>query len=207
MSTARWAPAPLAPVAFLAFAAAMPSCLTLDATTAQPTAVERQLLGAYDELDEALVRASSVRGVSGWTLDGMGAGALPSPETYASVQSLALSARALQQFNEDDLLALKAEGCVVEALGAMVKARACAKVREDPAVARRLKRVVEEENRCRAAVVRWAAYEVARRRGRAEVSSAIRDEVRDAYRRLLLETAKPGTLIERAPGRIESVSK
>ncbi|MCB9654356.1 MAG: hypothetical protein H6729_09540 [Deltaproteobacteria bacterium] len=191
-------------VALLAFGGAVPSCLTLDATTAQPTAVERQLLGAYDELDEALVRASSVRGVP-WLLDGVSPGA--APESYASIRSLALGARALQQFNEDDLVALKAGGCVVEAVGAVVTSRACTAAREDPALARRLKRVTDEENRCRGTILRWAAYEVARQRGRADVSNDIRDEVREAYRRLLLETAPPGTLYERAPGRIESVPK
>jgi len=158
--------------------------------------MERQLLGAYEELDDELVLASSVRGDDALA-------AVP----QASLRQLALRARALQRFNEDDVLELKDGGCLVETLAATVAARGCGLVERDPATARRAARVLEEENRARGVLMRWAAHEVARRDGRAVPSPEELAEVRAAYSRLVREAAAPGHLVEVAPGDVRPIQR
>jgi hypothetical protein len=164
-------------------------CIQAALSAGQPTALERQLLGAYEELDEDLVHASSVRDQG-----------LPGPGPLEALKQEALQARAVQRFNEGDLEELKAAGCVAETLGAELAARPCEAVQRDPTWDRRRTRIVEEENRARATLMRWAAHEVARREGRAAPTPREVAEVRGAYRRLLEEAAQPGHLMEVAPG-------
>lgn len=173
-----------------------PGCIQAAVSAGQPTAMERQLLGAYEALDEDLALASSVRA---------GPGLARAPQ--ASLRQLALRARALQRFNEDDLLELKAGGCLLETLAARIAPRECNLVREDAAVQRRRSRVIEEENRARGVLVRWAAHEVARGDGRAAPSPEELAEVRAAYGKLVRETAAPGHLVEVAPGDVRAVER
>ncbi len=165
-------------------------CFQGVATVAKPTALELQLIGAYRNLDEDLVRSASVRATNG-----------PSFETLAMD---AIEARALQRFNEDDVLLLKGEGCLAETLAAKIVARDCASI-SDPTVARRRERILQEENRCRATILGWAAHELARREGRPEPSAAELEMLRQAYVRLVRDAALPGHWVEAEPGRFEPV--
>jgi len=167
-------------------------CIQAALSAGQPTAVERQLLGAYEELDEELVHASSVRGGSGLE-----------DASHKSLQQLALRARSLQVFNADDVLELKSEGCVFETLRAELAPTECGLVSEDPAARRRRARVMDEENRGRRVLMRWAAHEIARREGRAVPDASELAEVRAAYLRLIKETAQPGHLMEVTPGDVQ----
>lgn len=166
-------------------------CIQAALSAGQPTAVERQLLGAYEELDEELVHASSVRG--------------PGLEdaSHESLQQLALRARSLQVFNADDVLELKSGGCMYETLRAELAAIDCDLVNADAAATRRRTRVIDEENRARRVLMRWAAHEIARREGRAVPDSNELAEVRAAYVRLVKETAQPGHLMEVTPGDVQ----
>lgn len=180
----------------LGVSAIAPGCIQAAVSAGQPTAIERQLLGAYEDLDEDLAMASSVR-----------ARDLDEARPQQSLRALALRARGLQRFNEDDVLELKAAGCLVERLDAELGAQPCALVQGDPSVARRRERVVDEENRARRVLVRWAAHEVARQEGRASPRPEELTEVRAAYRRLLRETAEPGHLVEVEPGVVRPVER
>lgn len=174
------------------FAAATEACsISGVVSAAQPTALERQLLGEYDELDEALLHASSVRG---------GAAVASVAPRFEALRAEALDQRAVQRFNEDDLLELKKAHCIAEGLDAAVVARPCSAAGADPAVARRLARVVEEENRARRAILTWAAYQIARSQGRVAPDPTEMAEVRKAYHQLLLEAAALGNLVEVEPG-------
>jgi len=166
------------------------ACIQAAVSAGQPTALERQLLGAYEELDEDLVHASSVRERG-----------LPGAGPLEALKQEALQARAVQRFNEGDLLELKTAGCVAETFAAEVAVHPCPGVERDPAMARRRARVIEEENRARATLMRWAAHEVARKEGRAVPTARELAEVRGAYRRLVEEAAQPGQLMEVSPGR------
>lgn len=165
-------------------ALALCSCVTGAGTAAKPTALERQLLGAYEELDDQLASVASVR-----------ADAEPVGASFGRMEALAIDARATQRFNADDLAELKDGGCVAETRAARVAARPCSSSSE-PAVARRLDRVVEEENRARRDIVTWAAYAFARREGRPSPSPEELDALRQAYQRLQYESARSGHWIE-----------
>ncbi len=181
-------------VLYLSLTLGATGCIQAALSAGQPTAMERQLLGAYEELDEELVLVSSVRGG-----DGLG------QVSNQSLRYLALRARSLQRFNADDVLELKGAGCLYESLGVELVATQCELLASDPAVGRRRGRVIDEENRARAILIRWAAREVAHRQGRAVPSSQELSEVRAAYLRLLEETAVPGHLVETKPGEIQPV--
>lgn len=178
----------------LGLSASGTGCIQAAVSAGQPTAMERQLLGAYEALDDELVHASSVRGSGG--LVGVSA---------IAIRQEALQARAVQRFNEDDVVELKAAGCLAEMLSARVAPQACAAVDDDAAVGRRRARVVDEENRARATLMQWAAYEIAKRSGRPAPTSEEVEEVRAAYRRLVREAARPGHLVEVRPGVVQPV--
>lgn len=171
-------------------------CIRVAGSVAKPTALERQLLGEYERLDDELVHASSVRGDP----------SLP-PDSYEAVKAEAIEQRAIQRFNEDDLLELKNSKCIAETLDATVIERPCAFADKEENVKRRLVRVVREENRARSAIVTWAAHEMARRAGRAAPAPAELQEVRKTYQRLLREAAAAGQLSEVAPGDFREVAK
>lgn len=172
-------------------------CISGAYTAAKPTALERQILGAYEELDDKLVHAASVRAAKG-ALETLG---------FERLEAEAVQARSLQRFNEDDLSELTAAGCLAEGLGARVVARPCSLGDTDPAAPRRIVRVVDEENAARDTILRWAAHTLAREQGRPAPSAAELAELRDAYQRLLREAALPGHLVEVRPGDFQPVSR
>jgi hypothetical protein len=165
-------------------ALALQGCVTAVGAVAKPTALEFQLLGAYEELDRDLMHASSLRAPSG------------PAASFEKLRMEALEARALQRFNRDDLIDLKNASCLAEGLRAKVIARPCPLLSQDPAAQRRLTRVVKEENRSREVLLIWAAFELARKGGRAEPTRAEVEEIEHAYERLLRDTARPEHLIE-----------
>jgi hypothetical protein len=166
-------------------------CVSAVGAVAKPTALEFQLLGAYEELDRDLMHASSLR-----------APATP-VASFEKLRMEALEARSLQRFNEDDVIELKDAACLAEGLGAKVVARPCALLDQDPAAERRLARVVKEENRARRVLMTWAAFELARKSGRAEPTRAELLEIERAYERLLRDTAAPQHLVEVKQGAFE----
>ncbi len=169
-------------------------CVSLSTNVASPTAIERQLLGAYEELDRDLVMAASVRGDVRGT-----------PGSWESLRALAIEGRALMRFNQDDVAELKGAGCLAEAMDGGVVARPCAASLGD--VSARVARVVEQENRARRAVVAFAALAAAREGGRTVVSPGEIEELRKAYHRLMRQAAGPTDLFETAPGEFSSVAR
>ncbi len=163
-------------------------CITAAGTVAQPTALELQLLGAYEDLDKSLVHASSVR-------------ARGVERSFESLKARAVQMRALQRFNGDDVQELKSAGCLAETLRASLKGRACSDAQQDGAIQRRIARIVREENAAREAILTWAAYVLARQQGLARPSQAQLLELQGAYQRLLAEAARPGHWLETSPGR------
>lgn len=167
-------------------------CVRVAATAAQPTALERQLLGAYEELDRELIYTSSIRGSGS------------SPPGASIMKAEAVRARAIQRFNRDDLLDLFAGACIAEGREGDVVLRPCPEVDRSAEAMRRRRRVVREENAARRAIVAWAAYALARREGRPEPTREELLAVKTAYARLLQDTLPPGALREVGPGRFEA---
>lgn len=170
-------------------------CISAAVSTAQPTAVELQLLGVYEELDKDLVHVASMRGAA---LGARGAD---------NLSDRALQARAVQSFNEDDVLAFKVAGCVAEKLDGRLVEHPCDFQADDPAWKRRRRRVVKEENEARASIAAWVAYQLNRQQGRPVLEGASWDRalqrVMLVLARLLREGARPGHLIETRPGHFE----
>lgn len=190
-------PARVARVGALALTALSAGCsIKAAGSVAQPTALELQLLGAYRRLDDELVRSSSIRGSEPLT-----------PSTLDALQARAVEARALQRFNRDDIETLKTAGCLAEGRGAKLLRRACALAKEDPAVARRQKRIVRQENEARSALLAWAAAELSSAAGQPTVTPETMAEVRSAYERLLRQAARAGDLFEVKPGEFEPVKQ
>ena len=167
-------------------------CVRVAATAAQPTALERQLLGAYEELDRELIYASSIRGSN------------RSPVAAGAMRAQAVRARAIQRFNRDDLLELFARGCIGENRNGRVVSRPCSEVERSEEVLRRRQRVVREENAARRTIIEWAAHELARREGRTHPTREELLAVKDAYARVVQDALPPGALREVSPGRFEA---
>src|SRR5205823_8158392 len=165
-------------------------------SVARPTAIERQLLGDYEELDKELAHASSVRG-----------DIAPNAGTFEAIKAEALEQRGIQRFNEDDLAELKKARCIAESLDATVVKRACSLADKDPSAPRRIARVIDEENRARKAILTWAAHELARSQGRSVPDPQELAEMRKTYQRLLAEAAPAGELREVSPGIFKEVTR
>jgi hypothetical protein len=172
-------------------------CIRAAGSVAEPTAIERQLLGAYQRLDRELVWVSSVRG-----------DAAPAPENEAldEADARALRMRLLQRFNEDDLEQLQDWGCAAEGADARVLAVDCERV-DDPTWTRIRARVLREENEARAVIIEWAAAVVARKAGRSSADAQGRAEMRAAYRELRRRAAEPDHLIEMDSGELAPASQ
>jgi len=159
-------------------------------TVATPTALENQLLGVYQDLDEDLVYASSVRGQD-----------LSRASRLDNLRSRAMKARSLQIFNEDELSEFKDAQCVAETRTARLVGHACAMENEnDASFESRRARLLRDENEARTRILEWAAYAVAQKRGRQNINPEELQKMRRTYSRLLREVAKRGHLFEAAKG-------
>lgn len=172
-----------------------PGCISAAVSVSQPTAVERQLLGAYESLDADLVRLSSVRSAD-----------VGFRNSDAMMREEALRARAIQRFNADDIVQLKASGCLVELLSAQLGWKSCPSA-NDAQVKRRLDRVIEEENRSRRTILAWAAQEDASARGRQASTTEYMQDLKRAYHELLRQTAQSGDWFESRPGAFVRMEK
>jgi len=97
---------------FVAWCAVLVLPLTVGCTfnfdvTSQRTALENQVMGSYKELDDDLILASSVRGLS--------KNAVPTAAKVSASKQRAFDARQNQQFNQDDIEEFKQKQILGEA--------------------------------------------------------------------------------------------
>lgn len=175
-------------------------CIRAAGSVAEPTAIERQLLGAYQQLDRELVWVSSVRGADGGLPDG-------SSGDVEDLETRALRMRLLQRFNEDDLARLADWRCVAEGRAARLVAVPCERVREEARWARIRDRVLTEENGARDVIIEWAASEAARREGRPQADEDLIARMRAAYADLMRAAADPDHLVETPQGDLQPASQ
>ena len=170
-------------------------CVSVGGTVATPTALENQMLGVYEDLDDDLVYASSVR--SNNTI----------PFSVENARSEALAARSLQLFNRDELDEFKAAGCIAETLSAILIPYKCT-AEQDPTdnFEERRARIIRDENRARERLMQWAAFLIARKKGRNIIDPEKIIELRKTYYRMLREGADKGHIFEQADGRFESAN-
>lgn len=163
-------------------------CLRAGTSVAGPTALERQMMGAYEALDRELLYEASFRGPPHL-----------GPRRRSAFQERALEARAIQTFNRDDVAFLKGQGCVGESLSGRLVRRPCSELEAPYPVV--LVRVLEEEEIARRALFDWAALERATALGRKIPTQQDRLEVERLYGRLQREAAEPGHWVEIEAGR------
>lgn len=151
--------------------------------TSQKTALEKQIMGSYDKLEDELLMISTVRGSS-------------STDQETSFSEKALRARKNQKFNQDDIAELKDKGLLGERLDgtiAVVPAehRPNGISSEDLDLARKL---AAEENRDRKAIWRGIIVE------NEALKQSDLEQVRRSYARTKREEAEPGTWIQNENG-------
>ncbi len=160
----------------LVAAAAACGIRTNQVTIGQKTSLEKQLMGEVEPLTEEEMLAASVRAPGG-----VHAG------SRDALQTRAVAARRRQLFNRDDLHELKANGCLGEAAGAALVARAC---RSDEATERLRQRLLREENADRQAIIDWALDVDP------ILTAADRPQAVELYGRLVRERARPGDWLQ-----------
>ena len=154
-------------------------------TIGQKTALERQLVGTCEGLDNELALVASVRG--------SGSGPAPAHSELDSKAS-ARAARRRQLFNMDDLLELRRLGCLGEDNSGQTEPRPCDAGRADSAVAERARRIASQENEDRAAIIDLAlVLDIA-------LTPADREALQQVYARLVRREAEPGTWIQDKDG-------
>lgn len=106
------------------------------------TALENQILGAYEELDRDLQLVASVRASRKGT------------KTLSELRAQAIRARQMQQFNLDDVTELKEQGCLGETNQNELVARPCPE-ESNAAIRTRRDKIAREENAAREAVLKF----------------------------------------------------
>ncbi len=148
------------------------------------TALENQILGRYQELDESLLQLASVRAGQdeGWA-----------PE-QASVRDAAIRARRVQRFVQDDVDELLRLGCLGEGRTARLLPRPCDEAAKDPKLEERVQRVARLENEARQAILIFVIETTP------EFSRKDLPRLESAWARLRAEQVPAGTWLEDPDG-------
>ena len=155
------------------------SCVTVKPVVVdRKTQLENQIIGHFERLEEEMVLVSSVRG-------------RVQTSKLPPLQREALDAMLNREFNRDDIEQAKDDLLLGEGNDGRLKLR---KAPEDPARARMLERLLAEENRDRATIVRRVLQV------EGGLSSRDRPRVWRALAQLQLRAAAPGHWVQREDG-------
>lgn len=167
--------------AFLLGACAQITIITVE----ERTALENQILGSFQKLNDELILIASVRGsqdVDGWSL--------------SREHQRVLGALMEQKYNQDDVREAKDAGCLGERNDGLLELfDRCERLGEDEDFAQRVRIVYREENNNRRVIVEWVL------RTNQRLARTQRKDVERVYYRLRLENARPGDKIQEAKGR------
>ncbi|MBN2498832.1 MAG: DUF1318 domain-containing protein [Deltaproteobacteria bacterium] len=150
------------------------------------TALENQILGSYEELDQDLQLVASVRAVDE-------SGDRKEMPRFSEIRKQAIQARQTQQFQLDDIEELKAAGCLGEAYDGKLAARDCPQ-RSEPTVQARIERLIEAENAAREVLLQFVVTTSP------DLTQDDAAQVRSAYARMNRERARPGQWIQSSDG-------
>lgn len=151
--------------------------------TGEKTALEREVLGTYHQLEEdtwmvASMRSSRREGEAGL-----------SPE-----KERVLEAMQTQRFNKDDVDEFKRKGLVGEGGDGMLVIRSPRITEEDPEMDRLVREIVQEENESRTLIMN-RVVELNDR-----LKESRQEEIRSIFARMNQENSPRGTWIERDDG-------
>ncbi len=150
----------------------------------QKTALERQILGNFQRLEEELILASSVRG---------SAAHQAADQRLSPLQREALQATLSREFNRDDIEAFKDRQMLGEGKDGLLKVLPAA------AAAPQAQRLVEQENRDRMVIIRRV---IQRDPKLTDKDLAL---VRRIFARLMAQTARRGQRVQLPDGRWHTV--
>jgi uncharacterized protein YdbL (DUF1318 family) len=147
------------------------------------TQLENQILGTFERLEDDLVLASSVRGPD-------------APPALSPLEREALEAMMTREYQRDDVDALKEKQIVGEAASGYLQL--LSRPAAEPE-ARRVRALVDEENRCRRLILERA---IALGQG---LSAKDLPEMGRILHRMLVKTARPGERVQDESGAWRSV--
>jgi len=146
------------------------------------TALENQILGSYEQLDRDMQLLASVRAADPVKL---GAGR----HRLVEARLRAIQARQVIQFNADDVDELKRSGCLGESNSGKLAGHDC-QAATDPAVKKRLDRLLESENGAREIILLFIVAESP------DLTEKNLPQLKQAFVRMRREDAKAGEWIQ-----------
>jgi hypothetical protein len=153
----------------------------------QKTALENQVLGSFQEIDNDMMLLASVRSVDE-------TGKLKAVEPVVQSKRTAIFARQRMDFNKDDVESFKAEGCAGENNVGLLDFFETKKTKNDPSYKQFVQAIIGEENEDRLTILkRVLATNEAFGEGDLE-------KVRRIYAGLSRDNAKKGEMIQTPEG-------
>lgn len=153
----------------------------------QKTALENQVLGSFQEIDNDMMLLASVRSVDE-------TGKLKAVEPVVQSKRTAIFARQRMDFNKDDVESFKAEGCAGENNAGLLDFFETEKTKNDPSYKQFVQAIIGEENEDRLTILkRVLATNEAFGEGDLE-------KVRRIYAGLSRDNAKKGEMIQTPEG-------
>lgn len=159
-------------------------------TVTRQEALRNQVLGSFEQLAAEEYEMASVRAV-----DAASGAVLPPPAMTPSKKE-ALAAQQSRMFNRDDIETFKQMGCVGEKADGELEFRKTRETDASPELERRVRAIVEEENRDRLIIMRRLL----------ETTPGLEGEegmrvIREIFASRQRELAKPGEWIQEPDGR------
>ena len=151
--------------------------------TGEKTALEREVVGTYEEMEEDTWMIASTRAVEG------------EPEVAVSPEKRAvLEALQDQKFNKDDIDEFKMKGFVGENSSGFLEIRSLEKLEQNPEEMKLVQEIVQEENEDRETVME-RVIEL-----NDSLKKAVRDDILSIFARINQENSSEGTWIQEPDG-------
>lgn len=152
--------------------------------TDEKTALENQILGTYNEIEEDVWMVASVRSSEPGK----------KPEISKEKEEV-LNAYQNQEFNKDDVEEFKVDGCVGENNQGYLEVRGSDKYRKDEQYKKLVDQIVENENKDRTVIMK-RIIEVNHNLSENDFS-----KVREIYAQMKRDGAKAGDLVQQQDGK------
>ena len=164
---------------FIVLILTLSACIKVAINLATPTAIERQMIGEYQQIDEELLYAATARSQ----------GFSDSEEMTKSVE-----ARLHQSYNLDDIISLKEQGCLGESVEGKLIPIECEAIKKNMDLRNLQIRMASEENNDRTIIL-----EEVKKKNKL-LKDLTLSELFLLHRQLLLSTALENQLFETAEG-------
>ena len=151
--------------------------------TGEKTALENQILGTYQQVEEDVWMVASVRAANP-----------DSQITLSEEKRTVLTAIQNREFNKDDVEEFRRDGVAGESANGYLEIRPHERVNTDPEYKKLVERIVEEENRDRK-IIMQRIIDI-----NPNIQASDQAEVEKVFAKLNQDSAKPGEWIQLAGG-------